>query len=104
MKLVPAAWFYVSMYWRLRGFEGQHHLTTSSFEIRDNGDGRRYAKMTHQEATKNHQGGEIEKENFEQQVKMYSVSSIFLGGEDPVGLLEQYLNKVNMICKTFFQS
>ena len=66
------------------------NLQPAIFEIRDNGDGRRYAKMTHQEATKNHPGGEIEKENCEQEVQMYSVNSIFLGGEDPVGLLEQF--------------
>ena len=52
-----------------RGSEGQRQPTTSRFEIRDNGDGRRYEKMTHQEAMKNHQGGEIEKENFEHEEK-----------------------------------
>ena len=94
----------MSLYWCRRGSEGQRQLTTSSFEIKDNGDGRRYAKMTHQEATKNHQGGEIEKENFEHEVKMYSVNSVFQGGEDPVGLLELYLSKVNPKCKAFFQT
>ena len=103
LKLVRAVWFYISMCWCRRGSEGQRQLTTSSLEIKDNGDGRRYAKMTHQEAKKNHQGGEIEKENFEHEVKIYSVNSVFQGGEDPVGLLELYLSKVNPKCKAFFQ-
>ena len=60
--------------------------------------------MTHQEATKNHQGGEIEKENFEHEVKMYSANSVFQGDEDPVGLLELYFSKVNPKCKAFFQT
>ena len=60
--------------------------------------------MTHQEASKNHQGGEIEKENSEHEAKMYSVNSIFQRGEDPVGLLELYLSKVNSKCKAFFQT
>ena len=102
LKLVRAVWFYVSMYLCPRGCDGQRQLTTSSFEIIDDGDGRKYAKMSHQEATKNRQGGEIER-SFEQEAKMYSVDSILPGGEDPVGLLELYLSKVNPKCKAFFQ-
>ena len=60
--------------------------------------------MIHQEAMKSHQGGETEKENFELKVKIYSVNSIFQGGDDPVGLLELYLSKVNPKCKAFFQT
>ena len=46
LKLVRAVWFYISMYWCRRGPEGQCQLTANSFEIRNNGNGRKYAKMT----------------------------------------------------------
>ena len=52
LKLVRAVWFYISKYRCQHGFDGPRHLAASSFEIKDNGDKRRYAKMTHQAATK----------------------------------------------------
>ena len=58
------------------GLKGRRQLTTGNFEIRDNGDGGRYAKMTHQEATKNHQSGEIEKENFEHELNLVKISLV----------------------------
>ena len=51
-------WLYVSLYWCKRGREGQRDLRRDSFKFTRNASGREYAVMTHEEATKNHPGGE----------------------------------------------
>ena len=59
--LLRRMWLYVSLYWCRRGREGQRDLCRDSFKFTKDANGREYAVMTHEEATKNHPGGETSK-------------------------------------------
>ena len=75
-SLMRNVWFHISIHWCRRGFEGQSQLKKSSFSIRDDGDGsRRYAVMTHDEISKNHQGGITENPSMERETRMYETES-----------------------------
>ena len=63
-------WFYVSLYWCKRGREGQRDLRRDSFKFTRNASGREYAVMTHEEATKNHPGGENSESSAERETRL----------------------------------
>lgn len=99
-SLLRNVWFHISIHWCRRGFEGQAELKQTSFIIRDDGSGtRRYAIMTHEEISKNHQGGINENPSYERETRMYETDSEV----DGVKSLELYLSKLNPSCDAFFQ-
>ena len=57
--------FFISVYWCRRGRESQRELTRSSFKFLKDGEGREFEVMTHDEVTKNHPGGETDKQSSE---------------------------------------
>ena len=70
--LLRRTFFYVSLYWCRRGKEGQRDLRRDSFKFTRDASGREYAVMTHEEATKNHPGGENSKALAERETRLYS--------------------------------
>jgi len=50
--LLRRTWFYISLHWCRRGREGQRDLRRDSFKLTHDANGREYAVMTHEEATK----------------------------------------------------
>ena len=70
--LLHKVWFYVSLYWCRRGREGQRELTRSSFAFKKDADSREYAVLTHDECTKNHQGGENNKPLSERETSLHT--------------------------------
>lgn len=99
--LLRNVWLNISLYWCRRGREGQRQLTKQSFQFLFDDNGREYASMTHDEATKNHPGGIEDISSVEKEARMYSTS------EDPLfdGLncLKNYIQKLNPNCEAFFQ-
>lgn len=97
--LLRRTWFYVSLYWCRRGREGQRDLCRDSFEFKKDANGREYAVMTHDEATKNHPGGEDSKPSAERETRLYSAGA----DDDAFASLKLYVSKLNPSCKAFFQ-
>ena len=97
-SLLRNVWFHISLHWCRRGSEGLSRLKKTSFVILEDGE-RRYAKMTHDEVTKNHQGGINEKASSERETRMYQTECEI----DGVKSLELYLSKLNPSCDAFFQ-
>ena len=101
LGLLRNVWLNISLYWCRRGREGQRQLTKQSFQFLFDDNGREYASMTHDEATKNHPGGIEDISSVEKEARMYSTS------EDPLfdGLncLKNYIQKLNPNCEAFFQ-
>ena len=56
-SLLRNAWFHSVLYRCRRGRAGQRRLKASSFSFAVDEQGKRYVTMTHDEVTKNHQGG-----------------------------------------------
>ena len=56
-SLLRNVWFHSVLYWCRRGREGQRSLKASSFSFAVDEQGKRFVTMTHDEVTKNHQGG-----------------------------------------------
>ena len=97
--LLRRTWFYVSLYWCRRGREGQRDLHCNSFEFLKDANGRDYAIMTHEEATKNHPGGENSKPSAEKETRLYSTGA----QSDEFASLKLYISRLNPSCKAFFQ-
>lgn len=97
--LLRRTWFFVTLYWCRRGREGQRTLRSDSFKFCQDENGREYAVMTHDEATKNHPGGENSKPSDEKETRMYSTET----PDDAFASLKLYVSKLNPKCKAFFQ-
>ncbi|KAK3705942.1 hypothetical protein QZH41_001259 [Actinostola sp. cb2023] len=99
--LLRNVWFCISLFWCRRGREGQQALTAASFKFSLDENGQEYASMTHDETTKNHQGGLSDQQTNEKDARMYSTS------DDPnldgLKCLKKYIGKLNPGCKAFFQ-
>lgn len=98
-SLLKNVWFHTSLYWCRRGREGQRTLTTKSFSFERDDTGREYVTMTHDELTKNHQGGISDVNSFEKMGRMYKTES----KTDGYSSLKLYLTKVNPKCTALFQ-
>lgn len=97
--LLRRTWFFVSLYWCRRGREGQRNLRCNSFEFCHDETGREYAIMSHEEATKNHPGGENSKASHEKETRLYSTDA----PDDAFASLKSYVAKLNPKCTSFFQ-
>ena len=97
--LLRRNWFYVSLYWCRRGREGRRDLRRDSFKFTHDANGREYAVMTHDEATKNHPGGENSKPSAERETRLYSTGA----DDDAFASLKLYVEKLNPSCSAFFQ-
>ncbi|XP_067027292.1 uncharacterized protein [Acropora muricata] len=97
--LLRRTWFYVSLYWCRRGREGQRDLRRDSFKFTRDASGREYAVMTHEEATKNHPGGENSKSSAERETRLYSTGE----DDDAFASLKGFVSKLNPSCSAFFQ-
>lgn len=97
--LLNAVWFYVVYHWCRRGREGQRELTRRSFSFATDASGAEYAYLTHEEASKNHPGGENSKPSEERQTRLYATGE----EKDALTCLKQYIAKLNPECEAFFQ-
>ena len=97
--LMRNVWFHVMLYWGRRGREGQRKLKPTSFTFEVDENGKRYATMTHDEATKNHPGGLQDKSSHENSARMYETDSPTNGYK----ALRLYLSKLNPKCEALFQ-
>ncbi|XP_031575437.1 uncharacterized protein LOC116309046 [Actinia tenebrosa] len=97
--LLRRVWFIVTLYWCRRGCEGQRQLRRESFTFDLDGEGKEYATMTHEEQTKNHQGGFCDKQSYENETRLYSTGET----GDSLWCLKYYLSKLNPKQQTFFQ-
>ena len=97
--LLKRTWFYVSLYWCRREREGQRDLRRDSFRFTRDANGREYAVMTHEEATKNHPGGENSKPSTERETRLYSTGA----DDDAFASLKLFVAKLNPSCTAFFQ-
>ncbi|CAH3172905.1 unnamed protein product [Porites evermanni] len=81
---------------------GQRDLRRDSFKFTKDANGREYAVMTYEEATKNHPGGETSKPSAEREARLYST-----GADDDafasLKFLKLYVSKLNPSCPAFFQ-
>ena len=64
--LLRKVWFFCTLYWCRRGSEGQR-LIRRDFELEKDADGINYVTMSHEELSKNHQGGFTDKSSDERQ-------------------------------------
>jgi len=97
--LLRKVWFYVTLYWCRRGCEGQRLLRRDSFQFAKDAEGNDYIVMTHDELTKNHQGGFCEKSSEESQTRLYSTGQ----DGDAFWCLTLYIKKLNPQQEAFFQ-
>ena len=70
LGLLQGVWFYVTIHWCRRRVEGLRNLRLDSFTLKKDDSGRQYFTMTHQQLSKNHQGGLTKDETHETEVKM----------------------------------
>ena len=94
--LLRRMWFYVSLYWCRLGREGQRDLRHDSFKFKHDVNGPEYAVMIHEEAKKNHPGGENSKPSAE---RLYSTEA----DDDAFASLKLFVAKLNPFCTAFFQ-
>ena len=97
--LLRRVWFIVALYWCRRGCEGQRELRRDSFSFHKAADGREFACMSHEEVTKNHQGGIADKPSFKKQTRLYSTGEV----GDSFWCFRKYLSHLNPIQEAFFQ-
>ena len=97
--LLRKVWFNVTLYWCRRGCEGQRLLRRDSFEFGKDAEGIDYATMSHEERTKNHQGGFSDKPSEERQTRLYSTGR----DGDAFSCLKMYLTKLHPAQEAFFQ-
>ena len=97
--LLRRVWFIVTLYWCRRGSEGQKELRRDSFAFLSDAEGQEYAIMTHDEQTKNHQGGISGKPTHEKDTRLYSTNQV----GDSYWCLKKYVNKLNPCQQAFFQ-
>ncbi|KAK3726577.1 hypothetical protein QZH41_011037 [Actinostola sp. cb2023] len=82
-----------------RGREGQRNLLKSSFKFLTDENGKPYATMSHDEASKNHPGGFSDQESYEKLGRMYKTED----PNDGFTALQLYLTKINPKWQAFFQ-
>ncbi|KAK3704224.1 hypothetical protein QZH41_007844 [Actinostola sp. cb2023] len=82
-----------------RGREGQRSLSTTSFKIEVDANGRNYATMAHDEASKNHPGGLKDVNSSEKEARLYETEE----QNDGFKALQLYLAKINHDSTAFFQ-
>jgi len=99
LGLLRNIWFHITIYWCRRGREGQRGLTKSSFQFLTDENNKPYARMAHDEATKNHQGGISDQQSFEKEARMYQTDD----PNDGYNALRLYPSKLNPNCNAFFQ-
>ena len=87
------------LYWCRRGREGQRNLKASGSSFAVDEQGKQYVTMTHDEVTKNHQGGFQDKFNSEKSARMYETES----ATDGYRALLLYISKLNPKCDAFYQ-
>lgn len=97
--LLRKVWFYCTLYWCRRGSEGQRLLCRDSFQLQKDADGVDYVSMTHEELSKNHQGGFPDKSSNERQTRLYSTGQ----DGDAFSCFRKYLDKLNPRQQAFFQ-
>ena len=97
--LLRKTWFFVTLHWCRRGFEGQRNLRRNSFEFKVDAEGQEYVVMTHQELSKNHQGGFQENKSDEILTRLYSTGT----PDDAYSCLKLYLSKLNPRQEAFYQ-
>ena len=98
--LLRRVWFIVALYWCRRGSEGQRELRRDSFAFNKTADSRQFATMSHEEATKNHQGGISDKPSNEKQTRLYSTGQF----GDSFWCLKKYISLLNPKQEAFFQN
>ncbi|XP_031570633.1 uncharacterized protein LOC116304966 [Actinia tenebrosa] len=99
LSLLRNVWFHVVLYWCRRGRERQRELKPESFTLEVDEDGKCFATMTHDEVTKNHQGGVQENPTYEKNGRLYETDS----PTDGYKTLKLYISKLNPECTAFFQ-
>ena len=98
--LLNNVWSHITLYFCRRGREEQRNLKKSSFVFLQDENGKRYATMAHDEASKNHQGGLSDNTvSFEKLGRMYQTEH----PNDGYNALRLYLEKLNPECSAFFQ-
>ena len=98
--LLNKARFHITLYFCRRGCEGQRNLKKSSFVFLQDENGKRFATMAHDEASKNHQGGLSDNTvSYEKLGRMYQTEHPNYG----YNALRLYLEKLNPECSAFFQ-
>ncbi|KAK3721649.1 hypothetical protein QZH41_003672 [Actinostola sp. cb2023] len=97
--LLRKVWFFVTLYWCRRGCEGQRSLRRDSFKFEEDAEGNEYAIMSHQERTKNHQGGLNDRPSDEILTRLYSANT----PGDAYSCLKLYTSKLNPEQEAFFQ-
>ena len=99
LSLLRCVWFNIVLYFCRRGREGQRSLTTKSFRFDMDANGRKFATMAHDEASKNHPGGLNDVHSQEKEARMYQTED----ENDGYKALELYMAKINPKCTAFFQ-
>lgn len=90
--LLYNVWFHITLYFCHRGREGQRNLTKSSFAFREDENGKPYATMAHDEASKTRQGGLSDNTtSFEKLARIYQTTH----PNDGYNALRLYLEKLN---------
>ena len=97
--LLRRVWFIVTLYWCRRGYEGQRELRRDSFKFLTDAHGKNYACMSHEELSKNHQGGISDKPSHEKQTRLYSTGQ----DGDSYRCLQKYISKLNPKQQAFYQ-
>jgi len=98
--LLNNVWFHTTLYFCRRGREGQRNLKKSSFVFLQDDNGKRYATMAQDEASKTHQGGLSDNTaSFETLGRMYQTEQ----PNDGYNALRLYLEELNPECSAFFQ-
>ena len=97
--LLRKVWFFCTLYWCRRGSEGQRLLRRDSFQLQKDADGIDYVTMSHEELSKNHQGGFTDKSSDERQTRLYSTGQ----DGDAFSCFRKYLDKLNPRQQAFFQ-
>lgn len=97
--LLRRVWFFITLHWCRRGCEGQRFLRRDSFGFEKDAEGQEYAYITHQVASKNHQGGFEDKPSDETMTRVYNTGQ----RGDAFWCLKYYLSKLNPHQEAFFQ-
>lgn len=97
--LLRKVWFFCTLYWCRRGSEGQRLPRRDSFRLEKDADGIDYVTMSHEELSKNHQGGFTDKSSEERQTRLYSTGQ----DGDAFSCFRKYLDKLNPNQQAFFQ-
>ena len=98
--LLYNVWFHITLYFCRRGREGQRNLKRSSFLFLQDENGKHYATMAHDEASKARQGGLSDNtSSFEKLGRIYQTEH----PNDGYNALCLYMKKLNPQCSAFFQ-